>query len=125
MLMERFKQLQPPGKIIIPGKTASMKKNFISYFLLLISCFTYAQTNTTWQGKKCVVVLTYDDALNVHLTNAIPALDSAGLKGTFYISDYFGGLNSQIPKWRTAAAKGHELANHTLFHPFTGGRPGR
>jgi peptidoglycan/xylan/chitin deacetylase (PgdA/CDA1 family) len=125
MQMEQFKQLQPPGKIIIPDKTASMKKKIISYFLLLISCFTYAQTNTTWQGKKCVVVLTYDDALNVHLTNAIPALDSAGLKGTFYISDYFGGLNGQIPKWKAAAAKGHELANHTIFHPCTGGRPGR
>jgi peptidoglycan/xylan/chitin deacetylase (PgdA/CDA1 family) len=71
------------------------------------------------------VVLTYDDGLNVHLSNAIPALDSVGLKGTFYISNYFNGLQPQIPEWRKAAAAGHELANHTIWHPCEGGRTGR
>jgi peptidoglycan/xylan/chitin deacetylase (PgdA/CDA1 family) len=84
-----------------------------------------AQSNQQWNGKKCAVVLTYDDGLNVHLTNAIPALDSMSLKGTFYISDYFDGLKDQIPKWRRAAAHGHELANHSIWHPCEGGRPGR
>jgi len=84
-----------------------------------------AQTSTPWNGKKCAVVLTYDDGLNVHLTNAIPALDSLGLKGTFYISDYFAGLNAQIPGWRKAAANGHELGNHTVYHPCAGNLPGR
>jgi len=83
-------------------------------------------TNTDiWKNKKCAVVLTYDDALNVHLSNAIPALDSLGLKGTFYISDYFGGLNSQLTRWRSAAASGHELGNHTVYHPCAGNLPGR
>jgi len=102
-----------------------MKKIYLSCFLFLISYFSFAQTATTWNGKKCAVVLTYDDGLNVDLTNAVPALDSAGLKGTFYISDYFNGLNAQIPMWKTAAAKGHELANHSVWHPCEGGRPGR
>ncbi len=102
-----------------------MKKNLISYSLFLISYFSFAQTDTTWHHKKCAVVLTYDDALNVDLTNAIPALDSLNLKATFYISDYFGGLNSQILKWRSAAANGHELGNHTVFHPCEGGLAGR
>src|SRR6476469_2086038 len=84
-----------------------------------------AQNLTAWKGKKCAVVLTYDDGLNVHLNNVVPALDSLGLKGTFYISDYFGGLQGQIPKWRQAAARGHELANHTIYHPCEGGRAGR
>ena len=77
-----------------------------------------------WNGKQAAVVLTYDDALNVHLTNAVPALDSVGLKGTFYLSDYFGGFRAQLPKWKVAAAAGHELANHTVYHPCAGG-PGR
>ena len=102
-----------------------MKKFLISYFLFLISYSATGQTNTTWNGKKCAVVLTYDDGLNVHLTNAIPALDSFQLKGTFYISDYFNGLKAQIPKWKMAAKKGHELANHSIWHPCEGGRPGR
>jgi peptidoglycan/xylan/chitin deacetylase (PgdA/CDA1 family) len=97
---------------------------------VLAFCFIFsmkgsAQTGMPWQGKVCAVVLTYDDALNVHLTNAIPALDSVGLKGTFYLSDYFGGLSNQVPKWRKAAANGHELANHTVYHPCVGSLPGR
>jgi peptidoglycan/xylan/chitin deacetylase (PgdA/CDA1 family) len=103
-----------------------MKKLLI---VLLISFVfisnTIAQTATTWNGKQCAVVLTYDDGLNVDLTHVIPALDSVGLKGTFYISDYFDGLNAQIFQWRKAAAEGHELGNHTVWHPCEGGRPGR
>lgn len=85
----------------------------------------HAQSKTLREGKKCIVVLTYDDGLNVHLTNVLPALDSLGLKATFYLSDYFGGLQAQIPTWRTAAAKGHELGNHTIHHPCDGTLPGR
>lgn len=102
-----------------------MKKNL----LLLITCFlsvlAVAQSDQPWNGKKCAVVLTYDDGLNVDLANVVPALDSVGLKGTFYISDYFNGLNAQIPGWRKAAVAGHELANHTVWHACEGGRAGR
>lgn len=103
-----------------------MKKIIIlaSLFLLLTS-HSFGQPTNTWNGKRCAVVLTYDDALNIDLTNVIPALDSVGLKGTFYISDYFNGLQAQIPGWKKAAVKGHELANHTIWHPCEGGRPGR
>jgi len=101
-----------------------MKKNILVACLFFIAVISNAQTNTTWNGKKCAVVLTYDDGLNIDLTKVIPALDSVGLKGTFYICDYFNGLNAQIPKWKKAAAEGHELANHTIWHPCTGG-PGR
>src|SRR5664279_1384345 len=93
--------------------------------LLMLHLFTNAQTSTIWNGKSCAVVLTYDDGLNIDLTNVIPALDSVGLKGTFYISDYFDGLKDQILKWTAAAAEGHELGNHTVWHPCEGGRPGR
>ena len=91
----------------------------------MLHLFLNAQTSTTWNGKSCAVVLTYDDGLNIDLTNVIPALDSVGLKGTFYISDYFDGLKDQIFKWRKAAEEGHELGNHTVWHPCEGGRPGR
>ena len=102
-------------------------KRAVVILLLGIVCAgsMLAQTARPWKGKKCAVVLTYDDGLDEHLTNALPALDSLGLKATFYIANYMGRLQSQIPGWRAAAAKGHELANHTLFHPCEGGRPGR
>src|SRR5687767_14369698 len=93
-------------------------------FIFLIQIIV-AQQKLPWNGKKCAVVLTYDDGLSVHLTNAIPVLDSVGLKGTFYLSDYTGLLQSQIPQWQKAAANEHELGNHTMHHPCQGGRAGR
>lgn len=102
-------------------------KKFLTVLLinLILIVTASAQTDNLWHGKKCAVVLTYDDGLNIDLTNVIPALDSVGLKGTFYISDYFNGLNAQINKWRSAAAEGHELGNHTIWHPCDGSLPGR
>src|SRR5436309_2486484 len=97
---------------------------FVFLFFVLINNI-FSQTPTTWNGKDCAIVLTYDDALNIDITHVIPALDSFGLKGTFYISDYFGGLRKQIPAWRKAAAEGHELGNHTVYHPCIGSLPGR
>lgn len=103
-----------------------MNKLIFLFLLSIAFAFTgSAQNNATWKGKKCAVVLTYDDALNVDLTNAIPALDSIGLKATFYIANYNGELQSKITKWREAAAHGHELGNHTIYHPCEGGRARR
>jgi len=103
-----------------------MKKTILTTAIcMLISIICFSQTDTIWHSKNCAVVLTYDDALNVDLTNAIPALDSVGLKATFFISDYFDGLNAQVFKWKKAAKEGHELANHTVWHPCEGGRSGR
>ena len=83
-------------------------------------------TNTgAWNGRQSAVVLSYDDGLNSHLAKAIPALDSFGLKGSFYISDHAGDLPSQIEGWKKAALNGHELGNHTIYHPCTGGSADR
>lgn len=103
-----------------------MTQRIIITFLLVISISfsTYAQADQ-WKGKKCAVVLTYDDALNVHLDNAIPLLDSLGLKATFYLSAYFPGCKDRLTDWKKAAESGHELGNHTLFHPCNGKGAGR
>ena len=104
-------------------KSTTMKSRIaLILFALLTSFIVNAQP---WKSKKCAVVLTYDDALNVHLDNVIPLLDSLGLKGTFYISAYSPGSKNRITEWRKAAAHGHELGNHTLFHPCRGDTPGR
>jgi peptidoglycan/xylan/chitin deacetylase (PgdA/CDA1 family) len=66
-------------------------------------------------GEKVAVVLTYDDALPSQLDIALPALDAAGLKGTFFVTGT-GLKPDTIARWRAAAAEGHELGNHTVFH---------
>src|SRR5262245_34542455 len=100
-------------------------KTFCLIILLCAGLFSCAQNNNSWKNKKCAVVLTYDDALNGHLDKVIPALDSFGFKATFYIIGSSDAFTKRIPEWRKAAARGHELGNHTLFHPCYGKRPGR
>lgn len=91
---------------------------------LIVSLENSAQSGLPWEGKKCAVVLTYDDAMDQHLDNAVPLLDSLGLKATFYITAYSGSMQARIQEWKKLPVTGHELGNHTLFHPCDGG-PGR
>jgi sialate O-acetylesterase len=87
-------------------------------FTLLSSVCLFAQSKPKpWHGKQCAVALTYDDALNVHIDKVLPALDSLGLKGTFYVTVMGNAGASRIADWRKAAQTGHELGNHTLYHP--------
>ena len=102
-----------------------MKKLLLVIIITCIAVHLFAQTNTTWNGKKCAVVLTYDDALNTHLDNVIPLLDSLGFKATFYLSASFPGSKNRLEDWKKASAEGHELGNHTLWHPCLGNLPGR
>jgi peptidoglycan/xylan/chitin deacetylase (PgdA/CDA1 family) len=83
------------------------------------------QEKAPWHGRKCAVALTYDDGLNVHLDSVIPALDSLNFKGTFYLSGFFPGFSRRVKDWISVAKEGHELGNHTLFHPCEGRSPGR
>ena len=74
----------------------------------------YSQPGEPWHGKKCAVVLTYDDAIDQHLDNAIPLLDSQGLKATFYVTAFSSSVQRRMNEWKKLPAKGHELGNHTL-----------
>ena len=67
-------------------------------------------------GAKAAVSLAYDDALDSQLDTALPALDKAGLKASFYLTLSSDVLKRRMVEWRAAAARGHELANHTFFH---------
>ncbi|MEQ1676917.1 MAG: polysaccharide deacetylase family protein [Chitinophagaceae bacterium] len=99
-----------------------MRNIFLSAaFLLLLSLKGNSQFNQPWRGKKCAVVITYDDAIDQHLDNAIPVLDSLGLKATFYVTAFSPSVQTRLPDWKKLAVNGHELGNHTLYHPCIGG----
>jgi peptidoglycan/xylan/chitin deacetylase (PgdA/CDA1 family) len=91
-------------------------KRFITLLLLVLVSVSVQKEKTKWpDDKKAVIVLTYDDGLPSQLDVALPQLDSAGFKATFFLT---GDIDSQtIPRWRALASKGYELGNHTLFHP--------
>jgi peptidoglycan/xylan/chitin deacetylase (PgdA/CDA1 family) len=108
--------MNKPSNYILPG-----------IFLVMVTINLHAQdtNNLLWNIHKCAVALTYDDGLNVHLDKVIPVLDSLGFKATFYIPGNSATLNKRMAEWKTAASNGHELGNHTLFHPCAGSPAGR
>ena len=89
-------------------------RGLAALWLVLGAC--QAQGQITWpEGKRAAIVLTYDDALRSQLDFVIPQLDAAKIKGTFFLD---GDLTpADMRRWRAAAANGHELGNHSLFHP--------
>ena len=82
-------------------------------------------TEGPWNHRQCAVVLTYDDGIDVDLDRVIPALDSVNLKGTFYLIGSANAGKNRMEEWKRAAADGHELGNHSLFHHCVGSHPGR
>jgi len=104
-----------------------MKLLQIIFLLLLLSATKsnlLSQSNN-WNNRKCAVVLTYDDALNIHLDKVIPQLNAYNFKGTFYLIGSSPNVSNRINEWREAANQGHELGNHTLNHPCDGSLPDR
>ena len=99
-----------------------MKLLFCFLWVSCCSVTLQAQFNQPWRGKKAAVVITYDDAINEHLDHAVPVLDSLDLKATFYITAFSHSMQQRMTDWKRLADKGHELGNHTLFHPCIGGK---
>jgi len=98
-----------------------MKAFFAFFFGLVLANESLADpASFTWpDGRYAAIALTYDDALGSQLDIAIPQLDAAGLKGTFFLEGDFD--QTDLPRWRAVAAAGHELGNHSIFHPCARG----
>lgn len=80
----------------------------------------------TWpDNQKIAVSLSYDDALDSQLDNALPALNKRGMKASFYIVPLSPAFKNRLPEWRALAEQGHELGNHSLFHACRHSKPGR
>jgi peptidoglycan/xylan/chitin deacetylase (PgdA/CDA1 family) len=91
-------------------------RNYLIFIILLARLGAQAQHPVKWPGHhKAAIVLTYDDALESQLTNAVPQLRSQQLKATFFLTADID--TSTIPKWKKLSNEGYELGNHTLYHP--------
>jgi hypothetical protein len=87
-------------------------------FIFFLASSASANSNFAWpEGRHAAVVLTYDDAIAVSdLDVAVPQLNRAKLKGTFFLMGK--AMNAaDVPRWRAVANAGHELGNHTVNHP--------
>jgi len=75
------------------------------------------KSNFRWPKKaRAAVSLTYDDGITNHHQLVAPQLEANGLRGTFY-TPLKSDLMQNPLAWRQIAARGHELGNHTVFHP--------
>lgn len=88
--------------------------------LLALAALIAAPDARAWpDGRQAAIVLTYDDGLRSQLDIAIPQLEEAGFKGTFFLSGRF--IGDDVDRWRATAASGHELGNHAINHPCARG----
>jgi len=70
------------------------------------------------EGKKMALSLTFDDARLSQIDTGIPLLDKYGVKATFYISP--GSMLKRSDKWKSAVLNGHDIGNHSVYHPCSG-----
>jgi len=76
---------------------------------------------TYFQGNKAgAVSFTFDDGYVSQATTAVSELNARGLKGTFFLITDPGWISNNISwaTWRNVAAQGHEIASHTVTHPY-------
>jgi peptidoglycan/xylan/chitin deacetylase (PgdA/CDA1 family) len=76
-------------------------------------------------GAQAAVSLGYDDGLDSQLDHVVPGLNKRGLRASFYVPINGPTLPGRQNEWKAAAAAGHELGNHTLFHSCSAKGPGR
>lgn len=64
-------------------------------------------------NRQSVVSMSYDGTQLCHSETALSHLDAFGLKGTFYADPL--PLLESLPTWKSAASRGHEVANGCLI----------
>lgn len=110
--------------------TISFQKNFLPFkhllFFVLSSVFisknSLAQQDKSafsWpDGKQIAVSLTFDDARMSQVDVGTSLLNQYGVKATFIVVP--SNVEKRLDGWKKAVADGHEIGNHTLFHPCSG-----
>ena len=95
----------------------------VSVFLLSFTQFlttVYGQSGNDFKwphGAKAAFCLTYDDGFFNHINKVVPLLKKYHFKATFYLTPLSGSINLEMEKWKSLAKDGHELGNHTVYHP--------
>jgi peptidoglycan/xylan/chitin deacetylase (PgdA/CDA1 family) len=91
----------------------------LSLLLTGLSAVNAQQNSFKWpNGIKAAISLSFDDARLSQVDVGTPLLDHYGVKATFVLVP--SNVEKRLDKWKKAAADGHELGNHTLYHPCSG-----
>lgn len=98
-----------------------MQKNlsFLVYSLLYLSVFVYpgcSRYEFNGQPMQAGLALTFDDDRIDNWYAFLPYFDSAGIRATFYISNYLELNRDRIHKLQILREHGHEIAYHGTSH---------
>lgn len=102
-----------------------MRKMLVAALGLVVAAAASAAPFAWPGGARAAVSLGYDDGLDSQLDHVIPALNQRGLRASFYVPINGPTLPGRQNEWKAAAAAGHELGNHSLFHSCSAKGPGR
>lgn len=95
----------------------SLRHVLCALLLTGVSGTVGAESTKIWPGgAQAAVSLSYDDALDSQLEQAVPALNSFGFKATFYLTLNADAYKTRQAEWLALAKAGHELGNHTVHH---------
>lgn len=103
-----------------------MKKLSLNIVMLLFFAFVagqgFAQKNAAkfpWpEGKRMALSLSFDDARKTNVRQGTDLFDRYGVKATFYVVP--SSVKPDLELWRKAVKNGHEMGNHSIYHPCTG-----
>jgi peptidoglycan/xylan/chitin deacetylase (PgdA/CDA1 family) len=113
-------------------KMKMRKHKLIALFIVVVGLSvisSYAQSYSTgrsvrksdfqWpEGYRMGLSLSFDDARLSQPDMGIPLLDKYDVRATFYISP--DNLLQRLDTWKHAVSNGHEIGNHSVFHPCSG-----
>lgn len=96
-----------------------------SVLLILLLIFTIydlqAQDSVrfSWpEGYRMGLSLTFDDGRSSQVDIGTPLFDKYGVKVTFLVVPI--SVEGRLEAWRKAVATGHEIGNHSIYHPCSG-----
>ncbi len=106
----------------MPRYSVSIALSAVVLCLILAPCELAAQNTGSgfhWpEGKRVAVSLSFDDARASQVDAGLPLFETHGVKVTFYVNPK--SLEKRLDGWKKAAAKGHEIGNHSSSHPCSG-----
>lgn len=91
------------------------RRSFLTMCLMLPFARSAKAEAAASPWPRGYVSLAYDDGLSSQLDIAVPQLEAAGFRGTFYVT--WENISDRAAEWAALAERGHELANHTMTHP--------
>ena len=70
------------------------------------------------ENKRAALSLSFDDGRNSQVDVGLELFRKLNAKATFYVVP--ANMQERIEEWKQLLADGHEIGNHTVYHPCTG-----